>query len=143
MIDTGEIRKRLRLTIDRARKASEAQRAETDAAAGSFALFVERTAAPVFRGLVQALRAEGHLFSLETPADAIRITSDRSASDYIELTLDTNRRPVALIARTAYTRGRRTVEEERLIREGADFDAVTDEHLLELVLALLGPFVER
>jgi hypothetical protein len=143
MIDTGEIRKRLRLTIDRTRKAAAAQRAESDAAAGSFAPFVERTAAPVFRGLVQALRSEGYLFSLETPADAIRITSDRSAGDYIEITVDANRRPVALVARTAYTRGRRSFEQEHLVREGADFDAVTDEQLLELMLTLLEPFVER
>jgi hypothetical protein len=143
MIDTGEVKKRVRQAIDRARKDASARRQRADHAAQLYQEFLESTAAPVFRLISSALRAEGYHFQVFTPAGSVRLASDLSGDDFIELELETARDPVTLVGRTSHVRGRRTLSHERVIHEGPDIDRLGPEDVLDFVLAEIGPFVER
>lgn len=142
-MDTGEVRKRLLQAIDQAKRAVAAHRAEADLASRQYGPFLETTAAPVFRQVSDALKAEGHGFQVYTPAGSVRLASDRSADDFVELALDTSRSPVALVARTSLARGRRVLASERVIHEGPDLDRVTDERVLGVLLEEVVPLITR
>jgi len=104
---------------------------------------LESVATPVVRMLATALRAEGHLFQVSTPAGSVRLASERSRDDFIELALDTERDPVALVGRVSRTWGRRVLEAETILNEEPGFGSVTDEAVLAFFLKELQPFVER
>jgi len=142
-MDTGEVRKRLLQAIEQARRTAAAHRAEADLASRQYEAFLETAAAPVFRQVSAALKAEGHAFQVYTPAGSVRLASDRSADDFVELALDTARSPVALIARTNLARGRRVVTSERVIHEGPDLERVTDERVLAVLLEEVVPMITR
>jgi hypothetical protein len=143
MMETAEIRRRLLQTIDRARRENAVHRQEADTASRHFDRFLSQVAAPIFRTLAQALRAEGHAFQVATPAGAIRLVSERSPEDFIELELDTTRRPVAILGRTRLARGRRLIDRESVFFQGPAVDQLEDDHVLEFLLRELEPFVER
>ena len=143
MIETGEVRRLLKHALERARHAAEAHRVESDLAREWFEQFLTEQAAPVFRQVASALRPEGYAFQVFTPAGSVRLSSDRSADDFIELALDTARSPVALVGRTSRTRGRRVIETERIVREGAAVRATTEHDVLGFLLEEVGSVVER
>jgi hypothetical protein len=143
MVETADVTKRIRHAIELARRASAAHRAEADLARSQFEEFASSTGAQVFRQTAQALRAEGYPFQVFTPAGSIRLASERSGDDYVELTLDTTRRPVAVILRSSSARGRRILEDERVVFEGPNIDQIDGERLLGFVLEALSPFLER
>jgi|SRR4051812_15748138 hypothetical protein len=134
------VRRRLTETIERARKDAAARRTRTDQAARDFDVFLQKVAVPLFRQIANALKADGYAFTVFTPSGSVRLMSDRSASDYIELTLDTTANPPVVIGQISRARGSRVIDAERAI--GAP-EAVTEEQLLEFVLKELEAFVER
>jgi hypothetical protein len=89
------------------------------------------------------MRAEGVAFTLFTPEHALRLASDRSRVDYIELTLDTDAQPPEVMLRTSYARGSRTIEEERPLKAGASPGEIAEEELLAKLLEALTPWLER
>ncbi len=143
MLDVAEVRRRLVHTIETIRHESAARRQAADRAAAEYEQFLEQTATPVFRHFVQALRAEGHPFRLFTPAGSVRMSSERSPDDFVEVTLDTSRHPVEALGRVSYRRGSRLVTDERPVREGAAVGSLTEEDVLAFLLASIAPFVER
>ena len=62
-----------------------------DRASRDFDVFLQRIGVPLLRQVANALKAEGYAFTVFTPSGSVRLMSDRSSSDYIELTLDTSR----------------------------------------------------
>jgi hypothetical protein len=143
MIETADVRKRVRHAIDEARRHAAAHRAEADGAAAHFETFLQEEAGPLFRQVAGALKSDGYPFQVFSPAGALRLSSDRSGDDYVELGLDTSRRPVALVLRVRHTRGRHVADEERILAEGASIDGVSATDLLEHLLRALAPLVER
>jgi hypothetical protein len=143
MLDVAEVRRRLVHTIESIRQESALRRQAADRAAADYGPFLENVATPVFRHLVMALRAEGHQFRLFTPADSVRLASERSQDDFIELTLDSSRQPFEVIGRVSYRRGSRLHTDERPVREGAAVADLTEEDVLRFLLASIAPFVER
>ena len=141
-METSDVRKRLLATVDRARRAAADRRARADEASREYSVFLEQMAVPLFRQLANALKAHGYPFSLFTPGGSVRLMSDRSSEDYIELALDTTDDPPRVIGRSSRGRGHRVVESEHLIGEGPVRD-LTEEHILRFVLKELEPFVER
>ena len=142
-MEVSDVRRRLLQTIDRARRAAAERRGRADAAAQSYEAVLENVATPVFRMFVTALRAEGHPFAVHTPAGGLRLASDRSAEDYIELALDTTIDPPAAIARVSRSRGHRVISTEREIREKTAIERLTEEDVLEFLLGEIVPFVVR
>jgi hypothetical protein len=142
-MEVSDVRKRLLQTMDRARRSAAERRGRADAAAQSYEAFLENVATPVFRMFVTALRAEGQPFAVHTPAGGLRLASDRSAEDYIELALDTTIDPPAAIARVSRSRGHRVISTEREIREKTAIERLTEEDVLEFLLGEIVPFVVR
>ena len=89
-IETSELRKRLRHAIDERRKSTAARRATLDEAAVAYTDLLEMTATPLVQKLANALRAEGHTFTVFTPNGGLRMALAKSADDFIEFALDTS-----------------------------------------------------
>ena len=104
-MDTGDVRRRVRRTIDEARARATERRRDTAAAEVDGGRVLRAVATPLFRTVASALKAEGYRFGVETPAGAVRLSPGGASEDVIELALDTARVPPALMGRTAYARG--------------------------------------
>ena len=134
------VRKRLTETIERAKKQAAERRGLNDQAARDFTVFLQKLAVPLFRQVASALKADGYAFTVFTPSDSVRLMSDRSADDFIELTLDTSENPPRVAGQISRTRGRRVIDTQRGI--GAPTE-ITEEQLLDFVLRELEAFVQR
>jgi hypothetical protein len=78
-----------------------------------------------------------------TPAGSVRLASERSPDDYVELTLDASEDPPVVLGRTSLSRGRRAVTKERPVRNGAAPDTITDEDVADFVLSEVTALIER
>ena len=132
------VRRRLAETIERARKQAADRRGRSDQATKDFELFLQKIAVPLVRQLANALKADGYAFTVFTPSGSVRMMSDRSTDDFIELSLDTADDPPRVMAHVSRARGRRVLDAERAI--GAA-DALSEEQLLEFLLSELEAFV--
>ncbi|MBS1817094.1 MAG: hypothetical protein JSU08_04130 [Acidobacteria bacterium] len=141
-MEVSVLRKRLTDTIEAARRTASTRRARAEDAARAYALFLDTIAVPLLRQVANILRASGYPFSVHTPSGAVRMASDRTAEDYIELSLDTSGEQPLVIGHSSRARGRRVVENERAVAE-VSVAHLTEEHLLEYLLKELEPFVER
>ena len=142
-MDTGDIRRRVRRTIDDARARAQERRRNVAAAEADGDRALRVVAAPLFRTVASALKAEGYRFAVETPAGAVRLSPGGASEDIIELALDTAREPPALVGRTAYVRGRRMLSDERVVAEHPALGDLAAEDLLDFVVSALAPLVER
>lgn len=143
MIDISDVRKQVQHTLELARRDAASHRASRDAAQQALPGFLATVAAPVFRQVAAVLKSENFAFSVFTPADSVRLASDRSADDYIEMVLDPERDPVALVFRRSLVRGRRILEDEQALRPGTPLAELGDQDVLDALLRLLPPFVAR
>jgi hypothetical protein len=141
-METSVVRKQLNDAIERARRSAAERRARADEAAREYARFLDENAIPLFRQVATSLKAAGYSFTVFTPSGAVRLMSDKTAEDFIELTLDTTGDRPVVMGHTSRARGRRVVEHERPITTGA-IGAMTDEELLAFVMEEITPFVER
>lgn len=142
-MEISDVRKRILETLDRAKRAAVERRASADQAASEYDAFLDRTAAPLFRQVASALRAEGHLFNVFMPGGSVRLSSDRAAEDYVELTFDTTGAHPHVLGRSSRSRGRRVIETERILGSGGPIRDVTEEEVLAFVLKELEPLLER
>lgn len=142
-MDTGEVRRRVRRTIDDSRARARERRRDAAAAEVDGGRVLRAVAAPLFRTVASALKAEGYRFGVETPAGAVRLSRGGSSEDVIELALDTTRDPPAMMGRTAYVSGRRVLSDERIVAEHPALADLRAEDLLDFVLSALVPMVER
>lgn len=142
-VEISEVRRRLRAAIEKGRRDSAERRARTDAASRDYEAFLAQRASPVFHQFAAALNAEGHRFKIFTPASSIRLASERSPDEFIELSLDNSSDPPAVIGRTMRGRGRRTVSSERAIKDGTEIVDLTDEDVLVFLLQEIASLVER
>ena len=142
-MEVSLIRKRLLIAIDQARERSNQRRARTAEAERTYATFLENTAIPVARMLQNALKAEGHAFTVFTPGGGLRLASDRGRDDYIELTLDATGAQPHVLGRIMRTRGSRTIEEERPIGGDVPLGNLSEEDVLNFFLEALAPWLEH
>ena len=139
-MEISDIKRRVVETIERARRRAAERRTRHDEAAREYETFLDQTAIPVFKQVSNVLRAEGFAFTVFTPGGSVRLMSDRSTEDYIELGLDTSGDESLVSGHTGRSRGRRVVESERPIGPPA---ALTENDVLSFVLKALEPLVER
>ena len=142
-LDLADVRRQLRLAIDAAKRAAAAHRQETDEAGRAFEFMLEHVAVPLFRQFTSALRGEGLLFRVVTPSGSVRIEAERSTDNFLELTLDIARRPVAVVLRRGYTRGHHIYNDDRVVAEGADLSSVSPQQLFTALMEAVTPFIER
>jgi len=142
-VEISEVRRRLLVAIENARRESAQRRARVDTAARDYDTFLSQFASPVFHQFAAALKAEGHQFKVFTPASSIRLAAERSPEEFIELSLDDSSDPPAVIGRTTRGRGRRTVSSERALKDGALIADLTDEDVLTFLLEEITRLIER
>jgi hypothetical protein len=142
-MDVAEVRRRLRGAIEAARREASERRARSDAAAREYEAFLSERAVPMFQQFAAALAGEGQPFKVFTPAASVRLASERSGEEFIELVLDTSQDPPQVIGRTTRGRGRRMVTSERPVRDGLPIGELSAEDVLAFLLAEIVPFVER
>jgi hypothetical protein len=141
-MEISEVRRRLRAALDDARRRAGERRALSDAAVGDYEAFLANRAVPVFRQVALALGSEGRPFAVHTPAGSVRLASERSAEDFVEVVLDdTGDRPVVL-GRASRGRGRRQVSTERPLRDDVPIADLSDEDVLTFVLESVVPMVQ-
>jgi len=142
-MEISDIKRRVVETIERARRQAAGRRTRNDEAARDYETFLNHTAIPVFKQVSNVLRAEGFAFTVFTPGGSganVRLMSDRSAGDYIELSLDTSGEEPVVSGHTGRSRGRRVIESEDAIGPPA---ALTENDVLTFILKALEPLVER
>ena len=139
-MEIADIRKRILVTIERAKQRDAARRARTDEAARAYSTFLDTIAVPMFRQVTIVLRAEGYPFGVFTPSGSVKLVSDRTAEDSIEIVLDTTGDEPRVIGHTTRSRGRRVVESERPVGDPA---ALTEQDVLEFLLKELEALVGR
>lgn len=115
-MDVSELRKQILHALDRARKDAADRRRSVDDAGAAYERFLEVIAGPLFKQAATVLRGEGHDFTVHTPAGSVRVVSDRSPQDFIELELEAEPAPPHVVGRTSLARGRKNpvVEEHPL-----------------------------
>ena len=146
-METAIVRKRVTDTIDRAKRRAQDRRVRTDAAHREFATLLDEVIVPLCRQVAGALKAAGYPFTVMTPTGAVRLTSERSGDDYIEITLGSEDEEQGdegpwVVGHTRRSRGRRVLDADRPVRRCPVRD-ITDEDGLTFLATELEPFVER
>jgi hypothetical protein len=142
-MEVSDVRRRLRAALEDAKRRSAERRSRADEASRAWEEALTTTAVPAIHTLASALVAEGHRFKVLTPAGSVRLALERSAEEFIELALDTERDEPALMVRSTRGRGRRIVSTERVARSGTAVAAMTQEDVIGVMLDELTPFIER
>jgi hypothetical protein len=142
-MEVSEIRRRVRAALDSARRHSQERRVRVDRAALEFQDFLRDRAVPLFQTVAAALVAEGHRFRVFTPADAVRLASDSSGTDFVELSLDATADPPTVLGRTSRGRGSRLTTSERPLREHAGIADLSEEDVLTFLMEEVSGLVER
>jgi len=142
MVETSEVRRRLRAAIARAHQGAADRRTRVAEATQAGERVLVQVVTPVFRAVAGALRAEGFHWRVETPRGAVRLASDGSGSNWIELALETADDPPRLLLGVSRARGRRVVVDERVVREHPEIGRITEDEVLDLIAAELTPFVQ-
>lgn len=142
-MEVSDVRRRIRAAIDAARARAAERRSRTDEASRAYDVFLETVAVPAFHTVASALTGEGHRFKVITPGRAVRMSSERSPEDFLELALDTERDAPAVVILASRGRGRRMVSSERLVREDLPIAELAEEDVVAALLEELLPFIER
>jgi hypothetical protein len=139
-MEISDVKRRVVEAIDSAKREAAARRVRIDEAAHDYEGFLARVAVPIFRQVSNVLRAEGLAFTVFTPSGSVRLMSDRTGEDYIELTLDTAGDMPLVSGHASRSRGRRVIESERPIGPPA---TLSEDDVLVFLLKELAPLVER
>ena len=142
-MEISQVRKQIKTAIDQARERAQQRRQRSAEAERAYATLLETVATPVARQVANALKVEGYAFTVFTPGGGLRLASDRSRDDYIEFALDTTADRPQVVLRTSHTRGSRTVEDERPLKKGAAIEAISEQDVLEVLVDVLEPWLER
>ncbi|HYU77732.1 MAG TPA: hypothetical protein VEK56_02025 [Vicinamibacterales bacterium] len=141
MIDAGQLRNRVRMAIEAARRASATRRERAAAASREYEEFLDTRAIPAFRAMANVLRAEGLPFEVMTPAGGVRLVSDKNRDDVIELELDTGLDPPQPLVITVQARGSRILRTERLVKEGSPIADISEDDVVDLLLDQIKPWL--
>ena len=126
-----------------ARERAKRKREHAATAEATYESFLTDVAVPLARQIAGSLKAENYAFTVSTPGRGLRLALDRGQDDFVELTLDSEAEPPTVTGRIRRTRGSRTLEEERPIRQGASPDQLSEDEVLEFLVTALEPWLER
>lgn len=141
MMEVSVVRQRVREVLQHSKRTADERRADrraqTDAAAHEYQLFLERVAVPLFKQVANVLRAEGHPFDVFTPGNTVRMIAGRGNDDYLEIALDTGGGAPKLLGRASRSKAGDVTQTELVLNATADISALTDDDLLGFVLSEL------
>ena len=141
-MEVSDVRKHLAGAIDRAKKNAASRRARSDEMTREYDDFLPNVAVPLFRQIASVLQVSGLSFNVFTPGGSVRLMSDKTPEDFVEIVLDTTNEEPLVLLRSSRSRNRRVIERERPLSDGPLKD-VSEETLLELVTTELEPLLSR
>ena len=141
MADVGEVRKRIRAEIDKAKRDQAERRSRVAEAAKAYEEFLGTAAIPVFRMFANVLKAEGLHFEVMTPAGGVRLQSERNRDDAIEMELDTTADPPQPLVTVTRARGSRVVQSDRSIKGSSPLGQLTEHDVIEMLIEELRPWL--
>lgn len=141
-MEISDVKRAVHETIDRAKRGAAERRTRNDEAAREFNAFLAEVAAPLFRQIANVLRARSYMFNVFTPSASVRLMSDTSSEDYIELVLDSSGDEPTVLGRSSRSRGSRLVKTERPIGAGP-IREIGENEVLAFVMKELEPLVEK
>ena len=133
----------MQAAIAAARERAQQRRQRATNAETAYDHFLTQVATPLARQVANALQVEGYAFTVSTPGRGLRLALDRGRDDFIELALEMDGDEPLVIGRIRRTRGSRTIEEERPVKQGASPDQVSEQDLLDFFERALAPWLER
>jgi hypothetical protein len=142
-MEVSAVRQQIMLVIERAKRAAADRRAANDEAGREFGVFLDQIAIPLFRQFATVLRAEGYLFSLFTPSGSVRLMSDKSADDFIELAFDSTGPVPHVVGRTSRAWGNRTNVSEEPLNPSRPVREISEADVLAFLATAIEPFVGR
>ena len=143
-MNVSDLRKGILRALDDARKEAATRRTNVDQASTAYGRFLSDVAVPLFLQAANVLRAEGHLFSVHTPADSVRLASDHASQDFIELELDASLPQPRVLGRTAMARGGKgLVVDERPLAPGKAIQELTEEDVAQFLMTEIRRLVTR
>jgi hypothetical protein len=142
-METSDVRKRVKEALDRVKRLHGERRAARTQANAAFEVFLQRSAIPVFQQVAGALKAEGYPFSVNTPAGSVRIVAEKSANDYVDLTLDSTTAVPQVVLETQRVRGGDVRREERPVKPGTLVEHLTEQDVLDAVVEALETLIDR
>jgi hypothetical protein len=142
-VETGEVSKRLKIAMETGRRKSAERKARDAEAERAYTVFLEHVAVPVGRQLSNALKVEGLPFTLFTPANGLRLASDRQRDDYIELALERGADGMEVVGHVSHVRGSRTLTQTLPVKAGASPADLADQDVLQFFLLVMRPWFER
>ncbi len=111
------------------------RRTAVDEAARAYDAFLANVAVPLMRQASTVLNAEGHKFSVHTPANGVRLVSDGAPETYLEFELDTASASPQVIGRVSLQRGRQgQVVSERPIAEDKAVAALDEQDVTKYLV---------
>jgi len=134
------VRRRVQAALAAARERSQQRRQRVADAESQYDQFLANVAVPLARQVVNVLKAEGRSFTVSTPGRSVRLETDRGRDDFVEIALNTEIDPPGVIGAIRYTRGSRTIDEERPVKSGSAPDQISEDDLLEFLLRALEPW---
>jgi hypothetical protein len=141
MADVGEVRKRIRAEIEKAKRDQADRRGRVAEATRAYEEFLETAAIPVFRMFANVLKAEGLHFEVMTPAGGVRLQSERNRDDAIEMELDTTADPPQPLVTITRARGSRVVQSDRSIKGSNPLVQLSEHDVIEMLIEELRPWL--
>ena len=133
----------MQAAIAAARERAQQRRQRATDAETAYDRFLTQVATPLARQIANALQVEGYAFTVSTPGRGLRLALDRGRDDFIELALEMDGDEPFVVGRIRRTRGSRTIEEERPVKQGASPEQVSEQDLLDFFVSAVEPWLER
>ena len=141
MADVAVVRKRVRTAIEQARRDQAERRGRAAEARAQYESFLQNDVVPVFRMIANVLKSEGLHFEVMTPANGVRLQSERNRDDAIEMELDTSADPPQPLVTITRVRGSRVVQNDRSIKGSNPLVQLTEDDVIEMLLEELRPWL--
>lgn len=142
-MEPSDVRRRLRGAIEQAKRHAADRRAVADEASRVWAERLPTAVVPAFHALQNVLNGEGYRVSVSTPGETARLSLERSAEEFVEMALDTEREPPAVVVRSTRGRGRRVISSERVVAEGPEIAELDQDVVTDVIIEEIVPLVER
>jgi hypothetical protein len=142
-METADVRKRIKDTIDRSRRQAAERRAHNSEAIDAFERFLSTVAVPLCQQVANVLKTEGYPFLVNTPGGTVRLASERWPEDFIDIHLDTTGERPRVVAHVERVKGRETIVEDRPIKPGTSIEHLSEQDVLDVLAEALAMFVEK
>jgi hypothetical protein len=142
-METSDVRKRIKDSLERAKKLAAERRGRNTEDSATYEVFLQSAAVPVFQQAASALKAEGYPFVVHTPAGSVRLASENSSHDFIDLRLDTTGARPQVLLRVERMKGRETTSHERPLKPDATVNQLTEQDVLDAIADGIVELIER